>query len=189
MNSLHHQGFWKLNPLLNYTFKCGYLSRRDEMFPSHFNKPVYMFVFYSKLCNGRWSLTSLISFGPFHPLVSTFILLHCNLHCIVYLFLLMNPWNKMKWRWSNICSSNNCSCNDISGDKEKERGLSIIGLLVQGRVRIRVMVMVMVRIKVKVKVLPMPNMVHRAAPISVSITLGHTSAECSESYSRGLVHW
>ena len=28
-----------------------------------------------------------------------------------------------------------------------------------------------------------------AAPISVSITLGHTSAECSESYNRGLVHW
>ena len=28
-------------------------------------------------------------------------------------------------------------------------------------------------------------MVHRAAPISVSITLGHTSAKCSESYSRG----
>ena len=28
-------------------------------------------------------------------------------------------------------------------------------------------------------------MVHRAAPISVSITLGHTFAKCSESYSRG----
>ena len=40
-----------------------------------------------------------------------------------------------------------------------------------------------------VKVLPASNMAHRAAPISVSITLGHTSAECSESYSRGLVHW
>ena len=43
--------------------------------------------------------------------------------------------------------------------------------------------------KLKVKVLPAPNMAHRAAPISVSITLGHTSAKCSGSYSRGLVHW
>ena len=43
--------------------------------------------------------------------------------------------------------------------------------------------------KVKVIVLPAPNMAHRAAPISVSITLGHTSAKCSENYSRGLVHW
>ena len=42
---------------------------------------------------------------------------------------------------------------------------------------------------VKVKVIPAPNMGHRAAPISISITLGHTSAKCSESYSRGLVHW
>ena len=41
----------------------------------------------------------------------------------------------------------------------------------------------------KVKVLPAPNMAHRAAPISPLITLGHTSAECSESYSKGLVHW
>ena len=29
----------------------------------------------------------------------------------------------------------------------------------------------------------------RAAPISVSLTLGHTAANCSESYSRGLVYW
>ena len=29
---------------------------------------------------------------------------------------------------------------------------------------------------------------HKAAPISISVTSGHTSAECSESYSRGLVH-
>ena len=33
------------------------------------------------------------------------------------------------------------------------------------------------RKKLKVKVLPTPNMAHRAAPISVSITLGHTSAK------------
>ena len=49
------------------------------------------------------------------------------------------------------------------------------------------------RVKVKVKklksLIPTANMLHRVAPISVSVALGHTSAECSESYSRGLVHW
>ncbi len=42
--------------------------------------------------------------------------------------------------------------------------------------------------KLKVKSFPR-RMAHRAAPTSVSITLGHRSAESSQGYSRGLVHW
>ena len=43
--------------------------------------------------------------------------------------------------------------------------------------------------KSKVKVLPAP-MAHRAAPISVSVALGHTSANAVKDTSGGgLVHW
>ena len=62
----------------------------------------------------------------------------------------------------------------ISPTTESHRVRVIIGFLVRGRVRIK----------------SFPRQTWRIGPpISVSITLGHASAECSESYSRGLVHW